>query len=158
MSNNLPNQDQTVIACDPYALTPEQRTRWMAFAPQLYGSFQEIQDLPDGYAFRLPDAPEMLILAAEDLTMERLCCPFVRYTLEVEPNKGPFWLRMTGGEGVKEFLRMSFEAANLINEDVAKSAGFSVAARAELTSVDVTIETVNTVNARFADMTNASEK
>ena len=97
-----------VIACDPYALTPDQRERWMEVGPQLYKAFQEIQELPYGYAFRLPSDPEILLLAAEDLNFERLCCPFVHYTLEIEPNRGPFWLRMTGGEGVKEFLRMAF--------------------------------------------------
>ena len=140
-----------VIACDPSALTAEDYERWMGeIGKQLYGAIQEIQELPNGYAFRLPTTSEMLRLVAEDLNMERLCCPFVRYTLEIEPNQGPFWLRFTGDEGVKEFLRIAFEAGNLLDERVAKAAGFSVAARTDLNSVETVLETIDSVNERFA--------
>jgi hypothetical protein len=140
-----------VIACDPGALTAEDHKQWLEeIGPQLYGAIQEIQELPNGYAFRLPNDPEILLLAVEDLNMERLCCPFVRYTLEIEPNKGPFWLRFTGGEGVKEFLRLAFEAGNLLDERVAKAAGFNVTARTDLNSVETTLETIDRINERFA--------
>lgn len=158
MSNNPTNRSEPIIACNPNALTPVQRERWMELGQQVYGAFQEIQELPDGYAFRLPLSAEMLLLVAEDLNMERLCCPFVQYTLEILPNGGDLWFRWTGGEGVKEFLRMSFESANLIDEHVAKAAGFSISNRAELTSVDATIEVVNNVNTRFAGALNSSDK
>ena len=140
-----------IIACDPNALAPDQQEYWVKeIVPKLYSAVQEIQELPNGWAWRLPSTPEILLLVAEDLNMERLCCPFVHYTLEIEPNQGPFWLRMTGSEGVKGFLRMAFEAANLINEEVAKAAGFSVSARTELDSVETTLETIDRVNERFA--------
>jgi hypothetical protein len=140
-----------VIACDPSALTTEEQKRWTEeIGRQLYGAIQEIQELPDGYVFRLPNDSKILLLVAEDLNMERLCCPFVRYTLELEPNRGPFWLRFTGGEGVKAFLRMAFETGNLLDEQVAKAAGFSVADRTDLNSVETILETIDRVNERFA--------
>lgn len=144
-------QGEAVIACNPFAISVEENKRWLeSIGPQLYGAVQEIRDLPDGYAFRLPTEPEMLRLAAEDLNYERLCCPFVRYTLEVEPYSGPFWLRMTGGEGVKAFLRMAFESANLLDEEVAGAAGFSVNGRAALDSVESVLGAIDDVNKRFA--------
>ncbi|HEY9710052.1 MAG TPA: hypothetical protein V6D48_17730, partial [Oculatellaceae cyanobacterium] len=42
---------------------------------------------------------------AKFIENERLCCPFFRFGLDVEPNSGPLWLRLTGGEGVKEILQ-----------------------------------------------------
>src|SRR5262245_54094694 len=135
-------QSEVIIACDPHAVPAEQRERWMTVGTQLYAAVQEVQELPDGYGFRLPTEPEML-LVAEDLNMERLCCPFLRFTLDIEPNGGPFWLHFTGGEGVKEFLRMSFESSNLLNEQVAQAAGFSIASRTELDSVETTIEAIS---------------
>ena len=42
---------------------------------------------------------------AKFIENERLCCPFFNFGLEVEPNSGPLWLRLTGGEGVKEILQ-----------------------------------------------------
>jgi hypothetical protein len=131
--------------------TPDQRKRWVEeVAPQLYSAVQEIQELPTGYALRLPSDPEILLLAAEELNFGRLCCPFVHYALEIEPNRGPFWLRMTGGEGVKAFLRMSLEATTLIDEAVANTAGFSVSDRTAIDSVETALETVDRINKRFA--------
>lgn len=140
-----------VIACDVSPFTLDQREYWVKeVAPQLYSAVQEIQDLPNGYALRLPGEPEILRLAAEELNFGRLCCPFVHYALEIEPNRGPFWLRMTGGEGVKVFLRMSFEATSLIDETVAKAAGFSVSDRTDIDSVETVVEMVDRVNESFA--------
>lgn len=121
----------------------------MEVGQQLYRAVQEVRELPDGYALRLPNDSAMLMLVAEDLTFERLCCPFLRFTLEVEP-KGPFWLRMTGGEGVKTFLRMQFEAPDLINVEVAQAAGFNISNRTDIDSVETAIEMVAEVNERFA--------
>jgi hypothetical protein len=151
-------QREAVIACDPFAVSEEENKRWLEqIGPQLYGAVQEIRELPDGYAFRLPTEPEMLRLAAEDLNYERLCCPFVRYTLEVEPHSGPFWLRMTGGEGVKAFLRMAFESANLLNEEVARAAGFSITDRAALDSVESVLGAIDDVNRRFASAADSTQ-
>ncbi len=36
---------------------------------------------------------------------ERRCCPFLDLAIEKEPQDGPLWLRLTGPEGVKEFLK-----------------------------------------------------
>jgi hypothetical protein len=143
-------QSEVVIACDPSALTAEQQERWMEVGPKVYQAIEEIQELADGYAFRLPNSPEMLLLLAEDLNFERLCCPFIHYAVEIESNRGPFWLRMTGGDGVKVFLQMNFEATNLIDEQVAKAAGFSVSARMDIDSVETALETTYLVNERFA--------
>jgi hypothetical protein len=92
-----------------------------------------------------------LKLVAEDMNLERLCCPFVHYTLEIERNRGPFWYRMTGGEGVKEFLRMAFVEVNLFDEQVLKAAGLDISNRKDVDSVQTAIEVVDSVNQRFAN-------
>jgi hypothetical protein len=143
-------QSEVPIACIPDALTAEQQARWMEVGPQLYAAVQEVQELPDGYAFRLPSDAAMLLLVAEDLNFERLCCPFIHFTLDIAPNGAPFWLRFTGGEGVKAFLRLNFEMTNVLNEQVAQAAGFSITDRIDIDSVETTIETVNMINEQFA--------
>jgi len=150
MPTDTTAQNEVIIACNPNAIPAERRERWLEIATHLYAAVQEIQELPDGYAFRLPSSSEMLLLVAEDLNYERLCCPFIRFTLDIEPNEGPYWLHFTGGEGVKEFLRMSFESSNLLNEQVAQAVGFSIAARTDIDSVETALETVNVVNEQFA--------
>lgn len=145
------------IVCDPSALTPEQTERWMIVGKQMYQAVQEVRELPNGYAFRLPSDAAMLMTIAEDLSLERLCCPFLLFTLEIGPSDQPIWLSFTGGEGAKEFLKVSFESANLIDEEVAKAAGFSVSERMKLDSVETAIETTNMVNQRFAQAYTASD-
>ena len=153
MTTDTSTQSEIIIACNPDALTPEQQERWVEVGTQLYGAVQEVQELPDGYAFRLPSTSAMLLLVAEDLNFERLCCPFIHFTLDIAPNGAPFWLRFTGAEGVKEFLRISFEASTLLNEQVAQAAGLSIAARTDINSVETGLEAVSFINEQFARAT-----
>ena len=150
MSTDTSTQSEVIIACNPNALTPEQQERWLEVGTQLYAAVQEVQELPDGYAFRLPSTSEMLLLVAEDLNFERLCCPFLHFTLDIAPSGAPFWLRFTGGEGVKEFLRINFETTNVLNEQVAQAAGFSISARTDINSVETALVAVRFANEQFA--------
>jgi hypothetical protein len=143
-ANDLP------IVCDPNALTTEQSERWMVVGKQMYQAIQEVRELPNGYAFRLPSDADMLMIVAEDLSLDRLCCPFILYTLEITPAGGPLWLSFTGGEGVKEFLRFSFEESNLLDEAVARAAGFDVTARKDIDSVEIAVEMTYRINERAA--------
>ena len=54
-------------------------------------------------AFRFP--AEEYEAVAHFVARERLCCPFLRFVLEVAPERGPLWLRLTGAEGVTAFMR-----------------------------------------------------
>ena len=139
------------LACIPNAVSPEKQEYWVnEIVPKLYKSVREIQELPNGWAWRLPSTSEILTLVTEDLNIERLCCPFVRYKLEIEPNGGPFWLHMTGGEGVKEFLRMGYEAASYFDPQVAKAAGLDLSASPEIDSVETALDAVDRLNKSYA--------
>ena len=151
MASQASSVTELPIVCDASGITDVEKEFWLKdIIPRLYKAVQEIQELPDGYAWKLPSDPEILRLVAEDLNMERRCCPFVTYTLEIEPNWGPFWLRMTGGEGVKTFLRMSFESANMFDEQVAKAAGFNMSDSTDMDTVETVLETIEKINEQFA--------
>ena len=62
--------------------------------------------MKDRYALRLP--AETLLTAAEWISLERRCCPFFGFTLEMERHGGPLWLRVTGPKGIKQFIRAEF--------------------------------------------------
>lgn len=106
VDKNLENE--IPIACDLTAIPAEQREHHNAAAEQIFASILETRELPDGYAFRLPEEPDTLLKAAEFISLERLCCPFFNFALEVEPKGGPLWLKLTGGEGVKLFIQSAF--------------------------------------------------
>lgn len=93
------------FACDMTAIPAEQRGAHHALIRRLMTDVVEhIAELADGLAFRFPAE------AYEDVTefvkRERLCCPVLAFALEVSPNQGPLELRLTGPEGVKDFIRI----------------------------------------------------
>ncbi|HET9529663.1 MAG TPA: hypothetical protein VFQ92_04880 [Blastocatellia bacterium] len=102
---NTQTKKEAVIACRLGALDAARRERHQSLRKRLNDSVQEVRELPDGYALRLPAETEMILATAEWVTLERLCCPFFVFELEIGDEGAPMWLRLTGGEGVKEFLR-----------------------------------------------------
>jgi hypothetical protein len=105
MTNSTHARKESPLACDMSVIEPDQREQHIATARQVFRAVTDIQELPDGYCFRLPNEPDTLLKAAEFISLERLCCPFLGFVVEVEPEGGPVWLRLTGREGVKAFIR-----------------------------------------------------
>lgn len=103
MNNNL--NETPSLACDLTAIPASVREEHVLTAPQLFSAAQEVHELADGYAIRFLNEPGRFLGIAKFIENERLCCPFFNFGLEVEPNSGPLWLRLTGGEGVKEILQ-----------------------------------------------------
>ena len=98
------NENQP-IACDLTIFPVSVRQQLAASVPEMFQAVQKVQELTNGYAFQFPNKPDMFMTLAHFVEHERQCCPFYSFALEVEPNGGPFWLRMTGGEGVKHFMQ-----------------------------------------------------
>ena len=97
---------ESPLVCDLTGLTAEQRERRGTLAKDhLALAREELRELPDGYAFRFPAELELSLKLTEFITLERRCCPFLTLVLEFEREDGPLWLKVTGGEGVKEFLQ-----------------------------------------------------
>jgi hypothetical protein len=119
------NKDQSErispFACVMDAIEPDKRQQHIATARRLFHSIKEVRELPDGYAFRLSDEPEMLLEVAGFIALEKLCCPFFGFTVRVEPEGGNLWLELTGREGVKPFIRAE------IGEFMGESSAFPVA-------------------------------
>lgn len=105
MNNSTDGKTGSPFACDMTAIEASQRGQHVATIDELFRAVEEIRELPNGYAFRLPDGPDVLIKAAKFIALERLCCPFFGFTLEAEPEVGSLWLSLTGRDGVKPFIR-----------------------------------------------------
>ena len=91
--------------CDFSAMDLEQKKRHSILARDLLPKHLEMKELPDGYAFRFPNDRVLFTELSELASLERLCCPFLTITLELPRDQGPTWLKLTGKEGVKDFLR-----------------------------------------------------
>jgi len=101
----MSDKNQSPLACDMTAIPVEQRPVHLTKSRELFSKIQETRELSNGYEFRFADESEVLKRLAEFVSLEKLCCPFLRFEIEVEAESGPVWLRLTGREGVKEFIR-----------------------------------------------------
>ncbi len=102
---NHNSKNNTPLACQLGAFNAEQQERYQTIKPQLREAIEGFRELPDGYAMRFPMETSLVMMLAEFITLERLCCSFFNFELEVEAEDGPLWLRLTGRPGVKEFLQ-----------------------------------------------------
>ena len=104
MTANVP------IACSLSA--PELRERRRTVLAELRAHVQRVRELPDGYALDLATSDDALAAATTMIRLERRCCPFLRFTLTVEPADAAIEVALTGGPGAREFLstRLSSKA------------------------------------------------
>lgn len=101
MSDNQP------IACKPKALNEDEREKHQTNSEQLFSSIEEWQELSDGYALHVPTDTEMIEKAGSFIAHERKCCPFFNFNLEVTPDSGTVWLKLTGNKEVKKFVKQN---------------------------------------------------
>ena len=87
------------------ALDQEQRKQYDTLSKDVLAKHLEIKELPDGYEIRFTNNPSLFTALSEWAALEQLCCPFLTVTLESHHDQGPIWLKATGNDGVKEFLR-----------------------------------------------------
>ncbi len=97
-------EKESPFACDMTAIATEQRGAHLATIERLFRSAKRKRELPNGYAFELPNESDVLMTAAQFIALERLCCPFFDFALEIEREGGPVWLSLTGRDGVKPFI------------------------------------------------------
>jgi hypothetical protein len=100
-------EPESPFVCNLKALNSSERKRYEQLSRLLAGAVEQRRELPDGYAFRL-GASMSLAQAAEWGEFETRCCPFFDIQLERRRERGPLWLRLTGREGVKQFIRQEF--------------------------------------------------
>jgi hypothetical protein len=97
---------KTSYVCNMSALTKKERAIHLKASLRLFAYIQEQKELSNGYAFRM--SPEALATAAQWVSLERKCCPFFAFAFELGPDEGPLWVRVTGSDGIKPFIRAEF--------------------------------------------------
>lgn len=103
--------DRTVteipIAC---TLTAEEQGAWRdGIGHTVFHGYDETRELPYGYALRFPGDDTWARTLVEFVVHERACCPFFAFQMVFEPNHGAIWLHLSGGEGVKSFVKGMIE-------------------------------------------------
>jgi hypothetical protein len=91
------------IACDLKALTAEERERRRMVLGAVARTIIGRRELANGFELSFDATKLDLAALGEWIALERRCCPFLHFRLDIEP-AGKTTLALTGGSGVKEFL------------------------------------------------------
>lgn len=94
-----------ILACDLSALDAAERARHSALRDELRARRLDAREVADGYAFSYPDDSEIILKLAEFVALERRCCPFFDFTLDIAAGADEVRLTIGGGSDVKAFLR-----------------------------------------------------
>ena len=103
---NMGTDTSTVVACS--LSEQELAKRSQELARDLFADAEQVDELPDGYAWRFPGDGEWHAKLLEFVAAERRCCAFFRIELAFEPGLGPVWLTLRGLDGTKAFVTERF--------------------------------------------------
>jgi hypothetical protein len=99
--NSLP------IACNLTSAELQERRRTVL--ETLRGAVLEVEELADGFAYSFMSEGNRFKELANMIDLERQCCPFLQFRVNVTAGHGPLTLEITGPEGTKDFLLSTFE-------------------------------------------------
>ncbi len=105
--------DRPPVARDLSSLDADQDQRRRELQERLRVDVREVRELEDGYAFRHSADASTLLELVGFVALERLCCPFFDFAVEIGRNGGPVWFRITGGKEAKRVLQARVLQAQL---------------------------------------------
>ena len=100
----MTTEDPTAIVCIPEAIPAHARAAHVRLAQALFADapIEAVDGTAEGY--RLTLHVGALGDVARWMTNERLCCPFLRFRVEVAPGSDALAVTLTGPQGTREFL------------------------------------------------------
>ena len=102
------SDSEAPFACSLTALSAAEREHHKELSKVMHAAVKEIRELPNGYGFSFSGERRSILFLSEWISLERLCCPFFSFQLEVRSEGQPVWLRITGRDGVKGFMQSEF--------------------------------------------------
>lgn len=95
--------------CNANALNPAERAGQKRLTEKLIASRTRILETATGYEFMFHPADVSVAELANWVTMEAKCCPFLDFHIDLEIEGSQACLRLTGGDGIKPFIRTEFQ-------------------------------------------------
>ncbi|HEY2822727.1 MAG TPA: hypothetical protein VGJ06_16905 [Candidatus Acidoferrum sp.] len=116
-TDGLRRQEQPVVSqnkffCNVKALTPTERADHKELTAKLLAERKESVETPTGYEFQFNPKSVSLAELADWVTAESKCCSFLDFHIDVEAEGNLLCLRLTGAQGVKDFIRSEFAVKN----------------------------------------------
>lgn len=95
------------IAC---SLTgKEMQKRRKNILDKIAASLIDSEELPDGFRYRFPADDALLQNLISVINLERKCCPFLNFKLNLEAGKDFASLDLTGKQGAKDAIKELFD-------------------------------------------------
>lgn len=98
----------TAFYCNVKALNPNERTRHNRLTEKLLAERKATVETGNGYELQFSPADVTVTEIAEWVIAESKCCPFFDFHIDLENAGKLICLRLTGRDGVKEFIRAEF--------------------------------------------------
>ena len=99
---------QSKFYCNINALTPEERAHLKQLAEKLMAARKAIVETEKGYEFQFGPQDATLAELADWVVAESKCCPFFDFHIDLENEGKLICLRLTGEDGIKQFIRAEF--------------------------------------------------
>jgi hypothetical protein len=103
----------SALVCNMDVFTPAQRDAHILKTSQLIQAVQHVRGVEQGYELTFANETELILKIAEFMANERLCCPFLKFALNIFSADEPISFSLTGPSGTQEFLRAEFGGAIL---------------------------------------------
>jgi hypothetical protein len=104
------NAAAPVFACNLKAISAAERPRYNDLVKRIRAAIRDRSEISNGYVFKVASKAISLPEAAEWVSMERLCCPFLTLQLAASGNQADWLLTLTGPTGVKQLITAEFPA------------------------------------------------
>jgi hypothetical protein len=97
--------------CNIKALTPGERVEHQRLTDKLIAARKKIVETDKGYEFQFSPSDVSLENLADWVAAEGKCCRFFDFHIDLEAAGTLLCLRLTGEDGIKEFIRAEFQVA-----------------------------------------------
>jgi hypothetical protein len=104
----IPIGETPILACNLRAIDDAVRPRYNQLVRHIRSAMRDRREIPDGYVFTLDHKAVALAEAAEWISMERLCCPFLTLQLSASGTHSHWLLTLSGPAGIKPLLDAEF--------------------------------------------------
>ncbi len=94
--------------CNTKALSAAEQARHETLTKKLLAVRKETVETEKGYEFQYSPADVTVAEVAEWVVAESKCCPFFDFHIDLEEQGRLVCLRLTGADGVKQFIRAEF--------------------------------------------------
>jgi len=95
--------DRAKLTCK--LTTPELQQRKRTVIAELKALVKERKEDGNAVSYKFESSDKNIDLVSNFIKTERLCCDFFEFTLEVESDSEFMWLKLSGPDGVNEFIR-----------------------------------------------------